>query len=328
MNSSKYFIKLLIISLLFYFNKVLSQENNRNKTVKNIVIAHRGMPHHAPEETAPSYWLAKKLGVDYLEADLQRTKDSVIICLHDANLKRTTNIEQVFTDRADLPVSSFTLEELKQLDAGTWFNNMNPKQAQSAYKGLKILTLNELIEIAESDGKITGLYLETKQPELFPGIEKDLYKLLEKRGWVDAPDKHLILQTFSTKSLKLLNTYFENTPKCMLLWDGEEFLEGGITPEKLKQALQFAKNNGADIVGPSFNGDKNSYPDLMKDWMVEMYHDMCFIIHPYTFDTVNDIKNYAPLSDGQFTNRSDLLLDYYERGHKTIQTLLTELGYE
>ena len=90
---------------------------------ENAVIAHRGLPYWAPEETAPSYMLARALGVDYLEADLQRTKDGVIICLHDENLKRTTDISDVFPSRRDDPANTFTLEELKTLDAGSWFKH-------------------------------------------------------------------------------------------------------------------------------------------------------------------------------------------------------------
>lgn len=327
MNESKYLFIVLIITLLTRYNEVLSQMRTDELVIKNAVIAHRGMPYHAPEETAPSYWLAKKLGADYLEADLQRTKDGIIICLHDDNLQRTTNIKTIYPDRAHLPLNMFTLEELKKLDAGTWFNDANPGQARDSYIGLSILTLHELIDIAEANNDFIGLYLETKKPELFPNIERDLFELLSKRGWVNNPKKKLILQSFSNRSLKLLNMYFEETPKCMLIWNDEEFLVGGVTREKLKSALLFGKKHGAEIIGPSFNGDLNDYYNLMENWMVKMYHDMGYIIHPYTFDTKNDIRNILPLSDGQFSNRSDLLLDYFDRQHKSINEILTELNY-
>lgn len=326
MNPSKFIYISLIIITLNSFNKALAQVNQSQMIIKNVIIAHRGMPRHAPEETAPSYWLAKILGADYLEADLQRTKDGVIICLHDDNLKRTTNIEEVFPGRSIFPVSTFTLKELKQLDVGTWFNDANPKYARDSFKGLQILTLEELIDIAEAGNITTGLYLETKKPDFFPNIEKELFEILSKRGWVDNPDKKLILQTFSSTSLKLLNQQFPSTQKCMLIWNDEEYLFGGVTPEKLKTALEFGKENGATIIGPSFNGEMNDYFSLMGNWMIDMYHDMGFTIHPYTFDTENDLV-YAPLSNGQFTNRTDLLLDYYKRPHKTIEYILTELNY-
>jgi len=326
MNSSKYLHIPLIILVLSFNHKAVCQMKSNELVVNNAVIAHRGMPRHAPEETAPSYWIAKKLGADYLEADLQRTKDGVVICLHDDDLKRTTNIEEVYPARANLPASMFTLAELKKLDAGTWFNKANPAQARESFVGLSIITLEELIDIAEANKGTIGLYLETKKPALFPNIEKELFELLNKRGWVDHPTKKLILQTFSTASLELLNKYFPNTPKCMLLWNEEEFLLGSITPEKLKKALEFGKQHGASIVGPSFNGEMNEYFNLMEDWMIEMYRSMGYLIHPYSFDTQSDLR-YIPQSDGQFTNRTDLLLDFYNKEHKSIGELMSELNY-
>jgi len=326
MNSSKYLYIILIIRVLTSCKEVNNENKLHNMVIENAVIAHRGMPRHAPEETAPSYWLAKKLGADYLEADLQRTKDGIIICLHDNNLKRTTNIEQVYPERANEPVSKFTLAELKKLDAGSWFNNANPDFARPSFIGLPIITLTELIDIAEANDQITGLYLETKNPELFPHIEKDLFNLLDSRGWINNPEKKLILQTFSIESLKNLNENFSNTPKCMLLWNDEEFLAGGVTPKKLQKALSYGKAYGADIVGPSFKGELNDYHNLMQDWMVELYHHNNYIIHPYTFDTQLDL-NYSTSCEGQFTNRSDLLLDYYKRKHTSIEEILIDLNY-
>ncbi|EPM99942.1 glycerophosphodiester phosphodiesterase, partial [Pseudomonas syringae pv. actinidiae ICMP 18804] len=74
---------------------------------------HRGASFDAPEETIPAYTLARDLGADYLEMDIQRTKDGVLIALHDDVLERTTNIAQVFPTRVKDPVSTFTLAELK-----------------------------------------------------------------------------------------------------------------------------------------------------------------------------------------------------------------------
>lgn len=327
MNSSTFIVVLLVI-----FNLNACQQSKTNVDskseliIKNAIIAHRGMPQHAPEETAPSYWLAKKLGADYLEADLQRTKDGVIICLHDDNLRRTTNIEEIYPERANLTASNFTLAELKKLDAGSWFNKVNPSMARPSFVGLPLLTLHELIEIAEADNQICGLYLETKNPALFPGIEKDLFALLKNKGWVNNPNKKLILQTFSTKSLQLLNKYFEDTPKCMLLWNDEEFLDGGVTPKKLQKALDYGKAHNATLVGPSFKGTKNDYYNLMEDWMINLYQKNGYLIHPYTFASKTDL-DYVEKSDGQFTNRTDLLLEYYQKDYEPINAILAKLNY-
>ncbi|RMN94095.1 Glycerophosphoryl diester phosphodiesterase [Pseudomonas cannabina] len=133
-------------------------------------IAHRGASFDAPEETIPAYTLARDLGADYLEMDIQRTKDGVLIALHDDVLERTTNIAQVFPTRVKDPVSSFTLAELKQLDAGSWFNKAYPDRARDSYAGLQILTLDEVIDIAEGGANKPGLYIETKVPNKIPGV--------------------------------------------------------------------------------------------------------------------------------------------------------------
>ena len=57
------------------------------------VIAHRGSTFWTPEETESAYRWAREIGADYLECDMQVSKDGVVLALHDDNLKRTTNIE-------------------------------------------------------------------------------------------------------------------------------------------------------------------------------------------------------------------------------------------
>lgn len=252
------------------------------------VIAHRGASYYAPESTMAAYVLARDLGAHYLEADLQRTKDGVIICLHDDNLKRTTNVKAAFPDRADKPVSDFTLAELKQLDAGSWFNEQYPERAQSSYVGLKIVTLEELIGIAENGDNKPGIYLETKKATMFPGIEEDISKVLIKRKWLGAPPQmpvnfdpknvgigylrgRVVLQTFEKTSLPLLHKFMPDVPTCFLLWldDGamanttphlkqqknETYAQYTaklqVTREEFAKWLDFAKENGATCTGPS-----------------------------------------------------------------------------
>ena len=126
------------------------------------VIAHRGASYDAPESTAAAYKVARDLGADYLELDLQRSKDGVLFALHDDNLQRTTDVASKFPERKDSPANAFTLAELKTLDAGSWFNSAYPDRARPAYAGLKILTLDEVIDIAQGNPlHKPGLYIET-----------------------------------------------------------------------------------------------------------------------------------------------------------------------
>src|SRR3569833_23272 len=66
---------------------------------RKFVVAHRGASAYAPENTLPAYELAIKQGADYVEQDLQITKDGVLVCCHDLVLSRVTNVEHVFPDR-------------------------------------------------------------------------------------------------------------------------------------------------------------------------------------------------------------------------------------
>lgn len=191
----------------------------RDYVKKDIVIAHRGSTFWAPEETEAAFRWARNMGADYLEIDLQRTKDGVLLALHDNNLRRTSNIESVFPGKEDYPVSYFTLAELRKLDAGAWFNVDVPENARESFVGEKISTLEEVMKIAEGyrikrdvngepvkdmtrlneagewvgyyefeldpqdNGNRPGVYAETKEPYLFSGMEADLAKFLTAEGW-------------------------------------------------------------------------------------------------------------------------------------------------
>ncbi|MGB5990299.1 MAG: glycerophosphodiester phosphodiesterase family protein [Marinifilaceae bacterium] len=121
------------------------------KDAPNAVIAHRGSTFWTPEETEASYRWARNMGADYLELDVQRTKDGFLMALHDDNLRRTTNIESVYPGKVDLDVSNFTLVELRKLDAGTWFNEDHTDNARAEFANQKVSTLEDVIMIAKGN---------------------------------------------------------------------------------------------------------------------------------------------------------------------------------
>lgn len=190
----------------------------RDYVKPDAVIAHRGSTFWAPEETEAAFRWARNMGADYLEIDLQRTSDGVLLALHDGNLQRTSNIESVFPGRDDYPVSVFSLADLRKLDAGSWFNIDKPENARASFVGEKICTLEEVLKISEGyrilrvagepvkdmtrldddgmwaghyqyemdpqdNGNRPGVYAETKEPYLFPNMEADLAKFLTEEGW-------------------------------------------------------------------------------------------------------------------------------------------------
>ncbi len=78
-----------------------------------LIVAHRGLLRHAPENTLANFRACLELRLGF-EFDVQRTKDGHLICIHDDTVDRTTN--------GTGKVADLTLEEIRQLDAGSWFD--------------------------------------------------------------------------------------------------------------------------------------------------------------------------------------------------------------
>jgi glycerophosphoryl diester phosphodiesterase len=108
------------------------------------VIAHRGASGHAPENTLAAFERAVQLGAGFIETDLHLTRDARFVAIHDATLERTTN------GRGN--VHDFTLAELRQLDAGMWFDR--------EFMGQRIPTLEEVLKFGKEHDVI--FYLEVK----------------------------------------------------------------------------------------------------------------------------------------------------------------------
>ncbi len=93
---------------------------------KPALLAHRGASMLAPENTLAAIELAGEYRAFGFETDLRISKDGVPFLMHDATLARTTNIREVFPNRAEDRAASFTLDSLDQLNAGLWFIQQDP----------------------------------------------------------------------------------------------------------------------------------------------------------------------------------------------------------
>ncbi|CAM5652140.1 hydrolase [Streptomyces spiroverticillatus] len=159
-----------------------------------LVIAHRGASGYAPENTLAAVDKARRLGVDWVENDVQRTKDGELVIVHDDSLARTTNVEQVFPKRAPWKIKDFTAAEIRRLDAGSWFG--------PAYAGARVPTLKQYLQRVDHNKQ--KLLMEVKNPGLYPGIEKDILKVLRAQGWLDAAHvrSRLVVQSFDAASVR------------------------------------------------------------------------------------------------------------------------------
>src|SRR4029077_12068525 len=115
------------------------------------VIAHRGASGVAPENTMAAFRKAVEFGAGFIETDLQLSRDVRLVALHDDTLERTTNGRG--------PVSSRTLEELRGLDAGSWFRNSSA-EATTHFAGERIPTIEEILAFGGQHE--IGLLLEIK----------------------------------------------------------------------------------------------------------------------------------------------------------------------
>ncbi|MFF7649860.1 glycerophosphodiester phosphodiesterase [Streptomyces sp. NPDC007983] len=161
-----------------------------------VTVAHRGASGYAPENTLAAVDAADDLGIDWVENDVQRTRDGELIIMHDTTLNRTTDVEEVFPDRAPWNISDFTLDEIEKLDAGSWFG---PK-----FAGEPVPTLEEYLDrVSDNHQK---LLMEIKAPELYPGIERQALRELRREGWLDRKHlKRLIVQSFSAESVQTVH---------------------------------------------------------------------------------------------------------------------------
>jgi glycerophosphoryl diester phosphodiesterase len=242
---------------------------------RKILVAHRGASAYAPEHTLTAYRLALEQGADFVEQDLQISKDGVLVCLHDLTLERTTDVEEVFPDRATTVngrrtwnVSDFTLAELKRLDAGAWFS--------SKYAGERIPTFQEAIDVVR--GK-AGLYPETKGPEVYGSrgfdMESLLIATLAKNG-LDGPGADartpIIVQSFSADSLQKLRKLGSKLPLVLLVSDLDKTRDRWLTDDGLKAVRQFAVG-----IGPAKSL-------LVADaTLIRRAHALDLTVTPYTF---------------------------------------------
>lgn len=163
-----------------------------------VTVAHRGARYVAPENTLVALRAAVDRGVDFVEVDVQRTKDGRLVLIHDQDLLRTTNVEKVFPKRRSYAVADFTWQDIRRLDAGSW--------KSKRYAGEKIPSLKQAIRLVQKAR--AGLMIELKSPALYPGLESEVSVALRQvDGYMGKAvrDDRLIVQSFDFDSARRFN---------------------------------------------------------------------------------------------------------------------------
>jgi glycerophosphoryl diester phosphodiesterase len=208
-------------------------------------IAHRGASGSAPEHTAAAYRLAIEQHVDFVEQDLGVTRDNQLICIHDDTLERTTNVAEVFPSRAakvemrtpgpHFLVNDFTLDEVRRLDAGKWFD--------AKFAGQRLQTFQDAIDLVK--GK-AGLYPELKSPQLYKSRGIDQVKLFVeviKKNGLEQPESlrttPVIIQSFDEEAVRRVATELPTIPRILLIDTG-----GDVSDARLREIAKFATGVG------------------------------------------------------------------------------------
>lgn len=252
------------------------------------VIGHRGASWDAPEHTTASWDRALAAGADWLEFDLQRTADSVLVVLHDETLDRTARGDSASCTGL---VRERTLAEIRTCDAGRWFNEAHPDRTDSTFVGLRIPTLDEILE---RYGRTARLYIELKDPTSDPGMERQLFEALTRHGLVGpgVANDRLFIQSFIPAGLVAFHALAPDVALVQLMHDS-------IPASQLDAALTQVATYATGL-GPNHR--------LVDERLIALAHAKGLVVHPYT---VNDEARMAALIalgiDGLFTDRPDRL---------------------
>lgn len=194
-----------------------------------INFAHRGASGYCPENTMSAFEKAVQLGATGIETDVQRTKDGVLVLIHDESLQRTAGLAQLVKDT--------DYEQLSALDAGSWFHSDFSKET--------IPTLEQLLSFGKENGLILNLELKNGIV-LYEEMEAEVIALISKYGMNDK----VVISSFNHYSLAL----------CKKL--APEIATGVLYMEGLYRPWDYARTLGADALHPIFYA-------VLPEWVKE-----------------------------------------------------------
>ncbi|MFP5200890.1 MULTISPECIES: glycerophosphodiester phosphodiesterase [Bacillus] len=233
------------------------------------IIAHRGSSSAAPENTFAAFDLAVQQGADYIELDVQLTMDQHVAVIHDVTVDRTTNGSGL--------VKSYTLDQLKKLDAGSWFD--------SQYANERIPTLQEILE---RYSQRVGILIEIKHPKQQIGIEKAVVDIINRFAY----SRHIMVQSFDANALQRVKAYAPSLRTAFI-----------IKPS----AFKLTKRKLAEY--SSFADCLNMKKTMINRWLIDRIHSFGMDVFIWTVKdqkTADRMKTY-PI-DGVVTDHPPFFL--------------------
>lgn len=162
-------IKLAVITLILVLAGSLVTSiviNRLSMEDHTLVIAHRGASNDAPENTLAAMKLAINQGADWVEIDVQETRDGEVVVIHDIDLKKIAD--------SDLRVFESSLTQIQSLDIGSWND--------TSFKDQRIATLQQLLELCKDRIKVL---IELKYYGQEKRLEERVANIVEAAGMQD-----------------------------------------------------------------------------------------------------------------------------------------------
>ncbi len=241
------------------------------------VIGHRGAKAYAPENTLASIHAAADLGVEWVEVDVKLSKDGYAIIFHDEELDRCTGTHGLVKD--------FTLQQLMELDAGSWYGE--------SFLNERIPTLEELLNTVLERG--LGVNLEIKP---CPGREKETAEVcldVATRIWPDDAPPPLI-SSFQHVSLETALDMMPEWPRGFLIDDYSE---------NWKQFADYVKAETININGNTATPDQ-----------IDEYCDYGKPLLAYTINNPDKARELIRRGvDAVFSDNPDVILEVLEPKH-------------
>jgi len=300
-----------------------------------LVIAHRGASGYLPEHTLAGYELAIKLGADVVEPDVAITSDGYLVIMHDDELKRTTNVEELFEPRnGKYNVTDFTLAEIKTLTveptgtASTTYPGFTPSMSSP----FEVPTFDEFLDFVktynDTNGTSIGIYPESKPASTTEKNQK-IVDAMNAHGFITA-NQSSYLQTFDHLAAQELvameNELGMDVPVAALgyvgIADGEYAVYDYINRSysTLSELAEYA--GGVGVYRSA---------SLTEDFIAAA-HALGLEVHGWTFSDPNPetaMEQYLQFIDwgldGFFTNYTDLAvaaIDQYEAANVPLPAAL------
>ncbi|RNC84697.1 MAG: hypothetical protein ED557_06885 [Balneola sp.] len=276
-------IKVVLIILLVVFSSQLMAQDANLPIIPTsngdnfVVIAHRGASSYAPENTHSAFKLAIEMEAEMIELDVSISRDGIPVVVHDKTVDRTTSESG--------EVGSFTLDELKKMEVGSWFDKK--------FGGEPFPTLEEVL--AYTKGRIAvniEIKTEAVSDQAEGGVVDKSIRLVREAGI----ENEVIFSSFDYRVMEHLEALAPEIPKAILY---EKSQSGDLTPSELVEKYNV----------DAFNC---SHRQLSEEWVQDLQSNKI----PFFIYTVNDeelmrtvIKKGAA---GIFSDKPDVLKQVVE----------------